>query len=106
MLHAQVFDLSCCFLPCPFSLFYLIGDVEIFGRDLDLEVQQRSKGLLVGCKNIKLFDLLPTRQLHMYAAMPTFWHDLESLRLLFESMPLRFLYVWRLLAGDVTSLTS
>lgn len=40
-------DFSCCCLPRPFSFFYLIREVRSGGPDLDLELQQRSRGLLV-----------------------------------------------------------
>lgn len=45
--------LSCCCLPRPFSLVYLIKEVEIWGGDMDLEVQQRSEDLLASWYNIK-----------------------------------------------------
>lgn len=52
---SDVVDFSCCFLPRLFRFFYLIRNVDTWGRDMDFNVRRRSKGLLVSWHNIKLF---------------------------------------------------
>lgn len=54
-------------LPCSFSAFYLIRDGATLGLDLDLEVRQGSKDLLVIWHNIEVFAVPPARRRLVYA---------------------------------------
>lgn len=54
--------------------------METQGRNLDLEVRQRAKELLVGQHNGKLCAVPPSRRGLLYVAMPALRHDLESFR--------------------------
>lgn len=50
-------DLSCRCLPSLFSSFYPIREGRKWSRDMDLEVQQKSKGLLFDWHDIELFTV-------------------------------------------------
>lgn len=65
-------NLSRGYLPCRFSLFYLIGKKDTWGQNLNLDVRQRSKGLLFNWHNIELFAVPPARRLHGHAATRRF----------------------------------
>lgn len=60
--ESNVVDLSCCWLPRTFSSFYLMREVDTWGRDLELKVLQRSRGLLVGWHNIELIVVPSSRR--------------------------------------------
>lgn len=67
--ESDVVNLSRCCLPCPFSLFYPIREVDTCNQDLELDVLQRSKSLLLGWRNIELFAVPPERQGFVYVAI-------------------------------------
>lgn len=104
--ESDVVDFSRCWLLRPFSLFYPIREVKTWDRDLHLEARQRSKGLIVGWRNIELFAVSPARRVLVFAVAPAFWYALNRPPLVscgYDAVSFVFL---GLLARDDTSLTS
>lgn len=65
----DIVDLSHCCLSHTFRSFCQVCKVKIWGCNLDLEVSQRLKNVLVGCPNIDLFTVAPSKTGILYAAM-------------------------------------
>lgn len=76
------------------------------GQKPEIEVLQRSKGLLVSWHNIELFVVAPARRGLGYAATPAFWNDLESTCWFLLALPFFISYVSVLLDRGGMSLTS
>lgn len=109
MLHTNILsesnvdDLSCCCLPCPFCMVYLIRGVDTWGRNLEFEVRQRSNccstaGTILSC--------LRYRQLGGGLFMPKRGRFGVFLRALVVISPICFFYFSGLFAGNDTSLMS
>lgn len=60
--ESNMVDLSYCCSRRPLKLFYLIREVKTSSHDLDLDLRQRSKGLLVGWHIIEPFAVPPARR--------------------------------------------
>lgn len=64
-------------LPRPFSLLYLMGKMETWGQELDLEVRQHLKVLFGGQHNIELFVSAPAKRRLLFSGTLAFLHHLE-----------------------------
>lgn len=104
--ESSMLDLSRCCLQRLFNFVYLIGRVDTQGRDLGLELRHRSKGLLFGRHNIKIFAVPSERRGLGYAAKLSFMHDLEGLRWFLVATLLWCFYFLRLRVTNISSLTS
>lgn len=80
--------------------------MDTWGRDADFDMQQKTKGLLVGLQNIKLFAVLPARHGLVYAVASAFWHALKGPHWFRLVAGLCFLHFSGLLARGDTSLMS